>query len=112
MSKFPLAPQPLTPSGMAGRNSSYRLKAFTESCSGRKAFARSRIAARAVPSDTPNLFSRYRSTLYDSMGWSLVTTRTPSGVLMAGTCRLQISTKNSSPRFRARAFLTSCGAGL
>ena len=51
-------------------------------------------------------------TPFASMGWFLITARTPSVVLIAGTCRPQISIKNSSPRFRARAFLTSCGAGL
>jgi hypothetical protein len=66
----------------------------------------------AVPSDSPNLLSRYRSTLSASMGLFLITARTPSVVLIAGTGRPHISMKNSSPRFRARACLTSCGTGL
>lgn len=38
------------------------------SCSGRNAFARSRIAARAVPRDSPNLLSKYLSTPFGPMG--------------------------------------------
>ena len=112
ISKFPLAPHPLAPSGIAGRNSSLRPNAFFKSCSGRNAFVRSRIAERAVPGESPNLLSMHRSSVFASMGWFLITARTPSGVLIVGTCRPKISTKNSFPRFRARAFLTTSGTGL
>lgn len=100
----PFGADPATPAGIAGRNFSYRPNAFFESCSGRKAFARSRIALRAVPSDSPNVLSRYFSTLSGSTGLFWIIARTPFVVLTAGTCRPQISTKNVSSRFRVRPF--------
>ena len=93
-SNSPLAPHPVTPAGIAGRNFSYNPNASLLSSSGRNAFASSLIAALTTPSDSPNLLSRYRSTPFASIGLSLFTALTPSAVLIAGTARPQISIQN------------------
>jgi hypothetical protein len=62
ISNIPLAPQPFTPSGIDGRNLSYRLNAFFESCSGRKALrghASPREQSQAIPQTCfPSIASR------------------------------------------------------
>jgi len=71
------------------------------------------LLRRTVPSDSLNLLSRYRSTVFASIGWFLITApKLRPRVLITGTCRPQISTRNSSPRFRCARLLDLWRRGL